>query len=131
AGGHEKCRGIGSSGGPRAREEAGPYVQALAYSVNQCLESNRCGDSASIAQDAFHPLSVRFRKRCNGSDGVHSRSTLFEGAIVRELAVSAIRITPSPSTVTSLAPASLAARIARAISACVTLAGRRGMTFLR
>ena len=35
------------------------------------------------------------------------------------LAVSAIRITPSRSTVTSLAPASLAARIARAMSACV------------
>ena len=44
------------------------------------------------------------------------------------LAVSAIRITPSPSTVTALAPASLAARIARAMSACVTLAGRRGIT---
>ncbi|MGY2886035.1 hypothetical protein ACVIHI_003149 [Bradyrhizobium sp. USDA 4524] len=30
---------------------------------------------------------------------------------------------------TALAPASLAARIARAISACVTLAGRRGIAF--
>jgi hypothetical protein len=37
-------------------------------------------------------------------------------------------MTPLPSTVTSLAPASLAARIARAMSACVTLAGRRGIT---
>ena len=37
------------------------------------------------------------------------------------LAVRAIRITPSPSIVTALAPASLAARTARAISACVTL----------
>jgi len=44
------------------------------------------------------------------------------------LSINTIRITPLPSTVISLAPASLAARSARAMSACVTLAGRRGIT---
>src|SRR6267378_2408002 len=39
-------------------------------------------------------------------------------------------MTPSASTATELAPACLAARIARAISACVTLAARRGITLL-
>ncbi len=58
------------------------------------------------------------------------RQDYFFGAIEAEPVVSAIRITPLPSTVTSCAPASLAARIARAMSACVTLAGRRGIVLL-
>jgi hypothetical protein len=91
--------------------------------MNQCLESNDAGPPHHCIR-RISP--VRFRKRCNGSGGVHSKSTLFEESIIQELAVSAIRIAPSPSTVPSFAPASLAARTARAISACVTLAGRRG-----
>src|SRR5579872_1191612 len=39
-------------------------------------------------------------------------------------------MTPSLSIVTAPAPAALAARIARATSACVTLAGRRGIVLL-
>ncbi|MGJ4996954.1 hypothetical protein ACQR0Z_21205 [Bradyrhizobium sp. HKCCYLS3077] len=44
--------------------------------------------------------------------------------------MSAILITPSVSTMTSAASVSFAARIAREMSACVTLAGRRGIEHL-
>lgn len=84
-----------------------------------------------MVKGAFHPLSVPLSRRASASDGVQIWSKLIFGwEADRTLDVRAILMAPFVSTVTSLAPASLAARIARAMSACVTLAGRRGIDHL-
>jgi hypothetical protein len=62
-------------------------------------------DSPSSYKVRFTPLSERFRKRCKASDGTHISSALLADLIDAVPAVSAIRMTPSPSTVTALAPA--------------------------